>query len=88
MKHRTALAGLALLGSISGCGDYATRGDLERLEARYVATHDTMVALWEFTDSVAQIIRDTVPRPPCGPRCVLEMPPAPPRIGEGVTPGP
>jgi hypothetical protein len=80
---RAVLAGIVLPGSISGCGDYATKTELEQLRAQYVATHDTMVALWEATDSIVDLLSlialDTVPRPKCIPRC-MEMPTAPPRM--------
>jgi hypothetical protein len=76
-----ALAGIALLGSTSAC-DYASNEDLQNLRAHYIATHDTMVALWEAVDSLNDIVSliamDTVPRPKCIPRCV-ELSPAPSR---------
>jgi hypothetical protein len=76
------LAGLILSSAIAGC-DYASTRDLEALRAQYVATHDTMVALWEATDSLndilSEIAMDTVPRPKCIPRC-LEMPSPPQRV--------
>jgi hypothetical protein len=82
-SERVVLAGIVLLGSISGCGDYATKTELNQLQAEYVATHDTLVALWEATDSMLRIALDTVPRPPCGPRC---LPLAPPRKEPPRTP--
>jgi hypothetical protein len=41
MKGERVLAGVVLLGSTSGCGDYATKTELNQLQAEYVATHDT-----------------------------------------------
>jgi hypothetical protein len=80
-KHRGVLVGVVVLGSIVGCDDYATKAELEQLRGEYVATHDTMVALWEMTDSMASLIPsfDTVSPPRCIPRCLLIMPPAPRR---------
>jgi hypothetical protein len=75
-SDRVVLAGIVFLGSISGCGDYATKTELNQLRAQYVATHDTMVAMWEATESTFnRFALDTVPRPKCNPRCLPLEPP-------------
>lgn len=78
---------LALAGCSGGGGDYATKGELDSLRAQYVATHDTMRALWQATDSMNRLLegwiqKDTTPIPPkCPPRC-LNMIPGVPAPGE------
>jgi hypothetical protein len=56
--------------AIAGC-DYAKKSDLDALQAKYQATHDTLVALWEATDTrfMALARKDTIPPPPCPPFC-------------------
>jgi hypothetical protein len=80
-SDRAVLAGIVLLGSTAAC-DYASNSDLQELRMNYVATHDTLVHLWEAVDSLngilGRIAMDTVPRPKCIPRCV-ELAPAPGR---------
>lgn len=95
-RYCTVLAGIGLVGAMAtaGCeggaegGDYATRAEFEALRARYVATHDTMLALWKATDSMNKILEHRViagmeaidttpPRPKCPPRCLPEIPPLP-----------
>jgi hypothetical protein len=92
----TAFVGIGLVGvmATSGCEggaggkDYVTKGEFEALRARYVATHDTMLALWKATDSMNKILEHQViagmeaidttpPMPKCPPRCLPEIPPLP-----------
>jgi hypothetical protein len=90
-SYSAALAGVTLLGAMAtaGCNggvggeDYATKHELDSLRTQYVATHDTMLALWRATDSMNRILelriqRDTIPIPKgCPPRCLPAIPSVP-----------
>lgn len=89
----TARVGIGLVGALvtAGCGgapgggDYATKREFEALKVKYIATHDTMLALWKATDSMNKILElkiipnidTTPPRPKCPPRCLNVIPPLP-----------
>ena len=85
-------ASLWSVGTIStvmavGCGSdhYATKGEVDSLRTQLVATHDTMVALWDATRQMNIIMKDTTPPPTCPPRCLtLLVPPAPTRMAPGA----
>lgn len=80
-------AGWLSVAAIAGCG-YAKQSDLDALQKKYEATHDTLIALWQATDTRFQALvrRDTIPPPPCPPFCeVLRVvrtpfPPPPERV--------
>ena len=90
-SYGAALAGVGLLGTMATAGcdggaggkEYATKHELDSLQTQYVATHDTMLALWRATDSMNRILelriqRDTIPIPKgCPPRCLPVIPPVP-----------
>jgi hypothetical protein len=90
-NYCTALVGVGLLSTMATAGrggsaggeEYATKREFNALRAQYVATHDTMLALWRATDSMNQILedriqKDTTPLPPrCPPRCLPELSPVP-----------
>lgn len=85
MDHRrAALLGLGLAGAagLGGCG--VSRSDFEALQTKYIATHDTLRALWRTVDSTYRILdplmrkADPPPRPPvCPPYCIPAVPPLP-----------
>ena len=95
-RSHPAVASIGLVGAIAmaACGGgaaggpYATKQELEELRTQYIATHDTMRALWQATDSMNKILEirvipglvaldTTPPRPKCPPRCLNEIPPIP-----------
>ena len=97
-RSHTALVGIGLVGvtAMAACGgsaaggDYATKAELEALRTQYIATHDTMLALWQATDSMNKILElkiipginrldTTPPRPKCPPRCLNQIPSLPQR---------
>jgi hypothetical protein len=94
-SYSAALAGVGLLGAMATAGcdggpggeEYATKHELDSLRTQYIATHDTMLALWSATDSMNRILelriqKDTTPIPPgCPPRCLNLIPPRPDPIG-------
>lgn len=81
------ILGLALLGGAAGC-PYAKQRDLEALQARYVATHDTLVAFMTWardhmvrlpasaTGSKTEMLMvfDTIKPPPPPPPALDVMP--------------
>ena len=92
-SYSTALVGVGLLGAMATAGcdrgpageKYATKREFDALRAQFVASHDTMVALWEATDSMNVILReiekDTISPPPrCPPFCFEVIPPEPGRL--------
>jgi hypothetical protein len=79
---RTAVIGVAVLGALaaSGC---ATKQEVAKVRAENVALRDSLAILWNATYGVVRELaaKDTVPPPPCPPRCwaaVLKAFPAPP----------
>jgi hypothetical protein len=92
-RYCTALVGMGVVGAMATAGceggvggrDYVTKREFEALRAQYVATHDTMLALWKATDSMNQILEHKViplidttpPRPKCPARCLNEIPQMP-----------
>jgi hypothetical protein len=91
-SYSAALAGVGLLGAMAtaGCnwgagGEYATKREFDALRTQFVASHDTMVALWEATDSMNKVLREverdtTSPPPKCPPICLEVIPRPPARI--------
>ncbi len=82
-RRRAALLGLGLVGTagLGGCG--VSRSDFEALQAQYIATHDTLRALWKTVDSTSKVLdfvmrKDPPPPPPvCPPYCIPAVPPRP-----------
>jgi hypothetical protein len=66
---RSAFVVVALLGSvaITGCESRDTKTEVDALQKQYVATHDTLVALWEWAEKTGAIVcRLRNPRPATG----------------------
>ena len=76
-RYRAVLVPSGLLAAIlvtgcSGGGDYVTRKEFTALEQKYIATHDTLVGLWETLEKMVVLPEglDTIPIPRCKPpRC-------------------
>jgi len=80
LADRLGVPGLLAALALTGC-DYAKQDDFKRLEAQYIATHDTLVSLWQAVEQRFKIVAiDTVSPPPrCIPPKCVPIPPLPAR---------
>ena len=67
-RYRAVLVSSGLLAAtlVTGCGGYVKRQEFMDLQQKYIATHDTLVGLWEALEKMVVLpdALDTVPMPP------------------------